>query len=220
MDLGCPLADVIPGARGQVLAALVTLDEPVTVRALARAAGVAPQTALTVVNELTGTGLVTAQQAGQAHLVRLNRSHVLAPPLLALAGTKARLVELLRRELASWPGLAAAWLLGPAARGDGDRGSVIDLLLVAASSYHAPAWADASGRLVTQVESWTGNRVALTEHSRGSFALALRAGSELTDQIRADGVPLTRASQSLLRLPEPAAERPVLTRPRPRPVPR
>jgi len=198
--MGSPLADVIPGARGQVLATLVQLEGPVTVRALARRAGVAPQTALTLVNELTAIGLVSAQRAGQAQLVSLNPSHTLVAPLVALTRSRERLIELLRSELSAWPGLAGAWMFGPVARGDGDRGSVVDLLLVAATTTETAAWGDATGRLVRQVQSWTGNRVQLVEHFRGSFALAIRGGSPLITAIRDDGVPLTQGSQSLLRM--------------------
>lgn len=199
VHLGNPLADVIPGARGQLLTALVQLEAPITVRALSRQAGVAPQTALTVVNELTAAGLVSAQQAGQAHMVTLNRAHVLAQPLIDLTGSKARLIETVRRELTGWAGLAAAWLFGPAVRG-GDRGSEIDLLLVASTSTETPTWRDATGRLVNQVQNWSGNRVQLVEHSRGSFALAIRGGDQLVSAIREEGIPLTQGSQSLLRM--------------------
>ena len=47
MYLANPLEDVIPGARGRLLATIVQLEVPVTIRALARHAGVSPQTALT-----------------------------------------------------------------------------------------------------------------------------------------------------------------------------
>ncbi|HXZ65859.1 MAG TPA: MarR family transcriptional regulator [Streptosporangiaceae bacterium] len=199
MDVGRPLSDVVPGARGQLLATLVDLEEAVTVRALARHAGVAPQTALSVVNDLAAAGLVRTQRAGQAQLVSLNSGHVLAPPLIALARTKARLAELLRGELAGWAGLAGAWLFGAAARAGGDRGSVIDLLLVASTSTELPAWAEATDRLTRQVQHWTGNAVQLIEHSRGSFALLIRGGNPLVAAIRADGIPLTPGCQSLLR---------------------
>lgn len=197
--MGSPLSDVIPGARGQLLATLVQLEAPVTVRALARHAGVAPQTALSVVNDLAVAGLVLTQRAGQAQLVTLNRAHVLAQPLIGLARTRARLLEMLRGELSSWPGLAGAWLFGPAARTGGDRGSVIGLLLVASTSTETPVWHEAAGRLVNQVERWTGNQVHLVQHSRGSFALLMRADDRLVTTIREEGVPLTQASQSLLR---------------------
>jgi predicted nucleotidyltransferase len=200
VDLGSPLSDVVPGARGQVLATLVDLDDAVTVRALARAAAVAPQTALSVVNDLAAAGLVRTQRAGQAQLVTLNRAHALAQPLIALAGTRARLTEMLTAELAGWAGLAGAWLFGPAARPGGDRGSVIEVLLVASTSTELPAWREATARLAGQVQSWTGNRVQLVEQSRGSFALLIRGGSPLIATIRAEGVPLTPGCQSLLRV--------------------
>lgn len=199
--MGSPLSDVIPGARGQLLTSLVQLDTPVTVRALARHAGVAPQTALSVVNELSVAGLVLTQRAGQARLVTLNRTHVLAQPLVELARTRVRLLEMLRTELADWPGLAGAWLFGPTARAGGDRGSVIDVLLVASASSKTPAWSEAARRLVRQIQAWTGNQVQLVQHSRGSFALLIRGGDTLVDAIREQGVPLTRASQNLLRSP-------------------
>jgi predicted nucleotidyltransferase len=201
VDLGSPFSDVVPGARGQVLATLADLQESVTVRALARAAGVAPQTALSVVNDLAAAGLVRTQRAGQAQLVCLNRTHVLAQPLIALLRTRDRLTEMLMAEFAGWAGLAGAWLFGTAARPGGDRGSAIDLLLVASTSTELPAWGEATGRLVHQVQSWTGNRVQLVEHSRGSFALLIRGASPLVATIRADGIPLTPGCQSLLRMP-------------------
>jgi predicted nucleotidyltransferase len=198
VHLGSPLSDIVPGARGQVLATLASLEEPVTVRALARAAAVAPQTALSVVNDLAVAGLVRTQRAGQAQLVSINGTHILAQPLMALARTKARLTEQLSAELAGWAGLAGAWLFGPAARPGGDRRSVIDLLLVASTSTELPAWGEATGRLVNQVQSWTGNGVRLVEHSRGSFALLMRGANPLVATLRADGIPLTQGCQSLL----------------------
>lgn len=201
MDLARPLSDVVPGARGRVLATLADLQEPVTVRALARAAAVAPQTALSVVNDLATAGLVHTQRAGQAQLVSLNLTHILAQPLIALARTRDRLTEMLSLELAGWAGLAGAWLFGPVARPDGDRRATIDLLLVASTSTELPAWGEATGRLVNQVQSWTGNTVRLVEHSRGSFALLIRGANPLIATIRAEGIPLTPGCQSLLRMP-------------------
>jgi predicted nucleotidyltransferase len=197
--MGSPLSDVIPGARGRLLATLVRLDEPVTVRALARHAGVAPQTALSVVNDLAVAGLVRTQRAGQAQLVSLNLAHVLAQPLIALEQSRDRLTDMLRGELGGWVGLAGAWLFGAVARPGGDRRSVIDLLLVASTSTELPAWRGATGRLVLLVQSWTGNQVQLAEHSRGSFALLIRGRDRLVVTIREEGIPLVPGCQALLR---------------------
>lgn len=95
-----------------MLATVVQLEAPVTVRALARHAGVAPQTALTVINDLADAGIVSAEAAGRAQIVSLDREHLLAEPLIALSRTRARLIERLGSELAGWSGLAGAWLFG------------------------------------------------------------------------------------------------------------
>jgi predicted nucleotidyltransferase len=201
VDLSKPLADVIPGPRGQLLATMVQLEAPVTVRALARHAGVAPQTALSLVNDLAETGLVLTQRVGQAYLVALNRSHVLAQPLTALSRTRARLIERLSHELGDWPDLAGAWLLGPAAQGAGGRQSDVDICLVAEASTETAAWAGATGRLVDHVLTWTGNHAQLVEHSRGSFALLIRDRNQLVTALREEGIALTPGSKALLRQP-------------------
>jgi predicted nucleotidyltransferase len=199
VDLTSPLADVIPGPRGRLLATLVQLETPVTIRALARHADVAPQTALTVVNDLVAAGLVFTQRAGQAQLVTLNRSHLLAQPLVALSRTRARLIDRLTRELGGWKELAGAWLFGSAATAGGGRDSDVDILLVAESSTETTAWAEATARLADQVLGWTGNHVQLVEHSRGSFALLLRDRNRLVTAVEEEGIALTPGSKSLLR---------------------
>lgn len=199
MDAARPWADVMSGARGAVLATLVQLEAPVTVRALARHAAVSPQGALHVVNELADAGLVRVEPAGRSLMVGLNRDHLAAEPLIALVSTRARLVDRLRQELAGWDDLAGGWLFGSAARGDGDRRSDIDLLLVAGRSLDTDEWSDRTTGLVDTVHSWTGNAVQLVEHTRRTFAALVREGNPLADAIRAEGIPLTPTSRRLLR---------------------
>jgi predicted nucleotidyltransferase len=199
MDVERPWADVISGARGAVLATLVQLEAPVTVRTLARHAGVSPQGALRLVDELAAVGLVRVQPAGRSLLVSLNRDHLAAEPLVALVATRARLVDRLYDELTGWDDLAGAWLFGSAARGDGDRHSDIDLLLVAGRSLDTDGWADQTARLISRVRAWTGNPVQLVEHSRRSFAALVREGNPLVDALRLEGIPLAPKSRRLLR---------------------
>src|SRR5450759_335598 len=199
MNLCRPLADVIPGPRGQLLATLAQLEAPVTVRALARHAGVAPQTALNIVGDLADAGLVSAERAGSAQMVILNRDHILAEPLISLSRTRARLVLRLTGELAAWPQLAGAWLFGSVARGTGDRESDVDLLLVAESSTQSARWTDSTKQLAEHVVSWTGNQAQLVEHTQSSFAHLVRSKNPIVAAIRADGVALTPGSRSLLR---------------------
>jgi predicted nucleotidyltransferase len=199
MDVGRPWADAMSGGRGAVLATLVQLEAPVTVRTLARHAGLSPQGALRLVNDLAAAGLVRVRPAGRSLMVRLNRDHLAAEPLIALVATRARLVQRLCDELAGWDDLAGAWLFGSAARGDGDRDSDIDLLLVAGRSLDTDRWADQTARLVDRVQAWTGNPVQLVEHNRRSFAALVREGNPLADALRLEGIPLTPKSRRLLR---------------------
>jgi predicted nucleotidyltransferase len=198
MDVGRPYGDVVPGVRGVVLATLAQLAVPVTVRALARHAGVSPQGALQVVNELAAAGIVTVAPAGRALMVSLNGDHLAAEPILALVGIRARLVDRLAGELAGWSNLAGGWLYGSAARGDGDLDSDIDLLLVAD---HTPdeAWDFACAHLTDRVRAWTGNPAQFVEHTRRSFATLVRRRNPLIAALRSDGIPLTPTSAELLR---------------------
>lgn len=198
MDLSRPYVDVLSGPRGRVLVTLAQLEAPVTVRALARHAGVAAQSALDYVNELEPAGIVLIQHAGNALLVSLNRRHLASEPVMALAALRSRLVDRLREELSSWDGLVGAWLFGSAARGDGDRDSDIDLLLVAEDSPEDAAWSEATARLREHARAWTGNEVQLVEHTRSSFGRLVDADDPLVRAVRGDGIPLVTGGPALL----------------------
>jgi predicted nucleotidyltransferase len=199
VNLGNPFADAVPGARGRLLATAVQLERPVTVRALAQYAGISPQSALDIINDLADAGLFSAEHAGRALMVTLNRSHVLAEPLIAIAGARAQLVQRLTEALAAWPHLAGAWLFGSVARGDSDRHSDVDLLLVAEMSTDTDPWAADTGQLMDQVHSWTGNDAQLVEHTVESFTRLARTSNALIAAVRTDGIALTPNSRSLLR---------------------
>ena len=122
MDLGSPVLDVAPAVRGALLQALARLERPVTRRQLAAAAGVAPGNASTVIEDLIRSGLVSEAVAGRSSMVVLNRNHLAAGPVLALAGLRGELIRRLRERLSGWPDLYGAWLFGSVARGDAWQG--------------------------------------------------------------------------------------------------
>lgn len=152
-----------------------------------------------MVNELSVTGLVSAERVGQALLVSLNRKHLAAEPLMALVALRGRLVERLTAELASWPELGGAWLFGSTARGDGGPNSDVDLLLVAEATLDDDNWAEATARLIDCVRIWTGNHVQLVEHTRRSFARLVKTRNPLIASLRVDGIALTPRTRALLR---------------------
>lgn len=199
MDTARPYTDVLPGPRGRLLATLVQLEAPVTVRALARYADVSPQGALSYVNALANAGILSSERVGAALMVSLNRQHLAADPLVALVRTRARLIERLSEELSEWRELAGAWLFGSTARGDGGPDSDMDLLLVAKSTTENNEWTEATSRLRERAGLWTGNEVQLIEHTKRSFASLVESENPLVAAIRAEGIPLTPGTRAFLR---------------------
>jgi predicted nucleotidyltransferase len=196
VDLGSPVLDVAPAVRGALLQALARLEQPVTRRQLAAAAGVAPGNASAVIEELIQTGLVSETVAGRSSMVMLNRNHLASGPVLALAGLRGELIHRLREQLSSWPDLHGAWLFGSVARGDADSDSDVDLLIVAGDLQSLDLH-DRLSRLQADVRSWTGNDLQLVEHSQSSWRKLVRAQNPLVEQIRLDGVALSGDAASL-----------------------
>lgn len=170
-----------------------------TVRALARHAGVSPQAALGYVNELSAAGIVHAERAGSAVMVSLNHDHLVAEPLVALAHARGRLVERLRDEVAGQTELVAGWLFGSVARGEGSRDSDIDLLLVAHSTLDGSGWSSLTTRLRERVRAWTGNEAQLVEHTQSSLERLVGRRAPIIGAIRSEGVLLTKKGSELLR---------------------
>ena len=197
MDLGSPVLDVAPAVRGALLQALARLEQPVTRRQLAAAAGVAPGNASAVIEELIHSGLVSETVAGRSSMVLLNRNHLAAGPVLALAGLRGELIRRLRERLSAWPDLHGAWLFGSVARGDADTDSDVDLLLVA-HDLQSPDFHDRLSHLQADVRSWTGNDLQPVEHSQSSWRKLVRARNPLIEQIRLDGIALAGDTASLL----------------------
>jgi predicted nucleotidyltransferase len=198
VNLSDPLNDIVPGARGQVLAVLTQLERSVTARALARHAEVSPQAALDIAMDLAEAGLVKVDRVGRSLMIALNRKHLMADPLIAMASARARLVEQLVQELSAWKDLAGAWLFGSAARGDGGRESDIDVVLVARHSTESAQWLSATARLADLASSWSGNTLQLVEYTNATLATLIREGSALIRALREEGIELKAGSRSLL----------------------
>ena len=197
MDLGAPVLDVAPAVRGALLQALARLEQPVTRRQLAFLAGVSSGNASAVIEELIRAGLVGEAAAGRSSMVALNRGHLAAGPVLALAGLRGELIRRLRERLSGWPDLRAAWLFGSVARGDADSDSDIDLLIVA-DDLRSPALHERLAKLHADVDTWTGNDLQLVEHSSASWRKLVRSKNPLVAQVRLDGIALTGDASSLL----------------------
>ena len=191
------MLNVAPAVRGALLQALARLEQPVTRRQLAAVAGVAPGNASAVIEELIHSGLVSETLAGRSSMVLLNRNHLAAGPVVALAGLRGEMIRRLREQLSTWPDLHGAWLFGSVARGDADSDSDVDLLIVA-DDIQSPNLHERLSTLQADVRSWTGNDLQLVEHSPVSWQKLVRAKNPLVQQVRLEGIALAGDTASLL----------------------
>jgi hypothetical protein len=196
VDLSSPIRSVIPGSQGVVLAVLARTDRPLTGRRVAELTdGRLSQTGANLaLRALERAGLVLVEAQPPAKLYRLNRQHLAAPSIEALATLHDRLIAAMTEHIASWAiPTDGAWLFGSAARGDGDESSDIDVLVLRPDEVD-DAWDDQVEQFATAVTAWTGNRCAVIEYTAGEFAeLMQRPEDRLAVGLRADAVALTSA---------------------------
>jgi predicted nucleotidyltransferase len=159
MKTSHPISCVIPSVDGLALEVLAGTTAPmplVTVHALARDASVSGVRKALL--RLVHTGVVYEVAGGFI----LNRDHLAAPAVAALANMRSALFERIRALTADWsPAPSLVGMFGSAARREGDNESDIDLLVVT----DAPDAPSQTASLAGAVERWTGNSchvIALT----------------------------------------------------------
>ena len=194
MDVGQPVTDVIPGARGAVLAALARLHTPRTGRQLARDARRPPSSTARILDDLVEAGIVLRVTHGRDNTYELNHEHLAAAAITALASLRGELVTRLREHMSSHPEIVAAWLFGSAARGDGSRTSDLDVLVV----FSGDVDESVVGELAADARMWTGNPVQVVEHSVESLSLLVSEDNPLVESLRRDGVELVAGSRRYL----------------------
>lgn len=208
MDFSNPIGDVVPSAQGPVLAALAASGAPLTGRAIAgltRPSVSQPRVA-SILNDLTRAGLVLRTPAGSASLFVLNREHVAADPVIALASLRSRLWHRIAEHanrLTSRP--EAIVVYGSAARGDGDVASDIDLLVVRPHDVDRDEdrWQDSITELAGRVAAWTGNPCEVLDRSAAELRCMAADGERLLAEIRRDGMALL-GSMSIVPAPRAA----------------
>lgn len=197
MDLSKPIRSVIPMSHGDVLAVLARTDRPLTGRRVAALTdGRLSQTGVNLaLRALVRAGLVLVEAQPPANLYRLNRQHLAAPSIEALAALRARLIAAMTEHIGAWEiHTEGAWLFGSAARGDGDDASDIDVLVLRPDPVDEGVWDAQVERFTAAVQAWTGNRCDVVEYTSEEFTeLMARSDDPLTVGLRSDAVALTSA---------------------------
>lgn len=195
MDLASPITSVVPGVKGVVLGILARSGQPLTGRGIAQLAdGSASQQGISVaLVDLVGSGIVHRQPAGRANLYALNRQHIAADSVVALANLRDTLIDRIRAHVSHWATPAVAvWMFGSLARGRATANSDIDILIIRpdAIDEEDPAWSQQVLDLGLSVQTWTGNRCDVIEYDETSWADLVRSRDPLVTNVRADALVL------------------------------
>jgi predicted nucleotidyltransferase len=208
MDLTNPMQSVIPSAQGAVLNVLARTDEPLSGHRVAELTR--PRFSQTRVNailqKLADSGIVLRESRPPSNLYRLNKNHVAAEGILALASMWITLLSRIRAELANWSvPPESAWLFGSAARRDAKADSDIDILVIAPAGAlrdeeTSTLWQRQTDTLVENVRAWTGNACEVLEMDATELEAAVERGDRLVSDLRDQAIVLAGDdARSLLR---------------------
>jgi predicted nucleotidyltransferase len=195
MDVARPYAAVSPTLDGEVLHVLAGTSMLQTGRQVAYLTGRSSHSGvLDALNRLTEHGLVTRVELNRAYLYALNRDHLAADVVIALARLRAELFDRIRGELDTWTiAPVHVSLFGSAARGDGDTHSDIDLFIVRPEAVMAddPCWQEQVDELRDKIQRWTGNRAAMHERSESELAQLQAEERPILAALRSDAIVLS-----------------------------
>jgi predicted nucleotidyltransferase len=202
MQLQRPIGVIAPSVSADVLAVLAHADAAFTPPEVHRLLGAHSVDGVRrALAALTAQGIVIGQRSGQAVRYELNRHHLAAPYIVALAALRDELLMRLTERIEAWesPCLYAA-LFGSAARNDMRLESDIDLFVVRPDVIDPDdaGWLSQIDTLEADTARWTGNDVRTLHYSEEELRTGLLAGDRVLDDIRDEGIRLTGPA-SLLR---------------------
>jgi predicted nucleotidyltransferase len=211
MDLARPFSVVTPTVDGDVHQELASADAsftPPQIQALAARHSVSG--VRKALARLTLAGIVSAERIGQAVRYGLNREHLAAPQIIALAHLRSELIERMTDLLGRWS-VAALYsaLFGSATTGHMRLDSDIDIFVVRSDSVELDddVWRAQLDDFARRVTAWTGNDTRILEFSAAEAHAALVGGSEpVLDDIREHGIRLHGRSTYLRSGRAPAAK--------------
>lgn len=190
MDFVHPIAAVIPGAQGRMLAVLAETTAALNMRTLARLSDVSLAQASRVLPGLVALGIVGRDEVPPSSQFRLVREQVAARAVLALAGVReTALAEMGAAAATLKVPPVTAIVFGSFARGEADGDSDIDVMFVRPGDLDEDdeSWAASVEQWRSHVQSITGNPVEILEVGLGDAASRLAGKRQVWHDIRRDG---------------------------------
>lgn len=191
MDFRDPVQAVIPGAQGRILAVLSQTSAELNLRTIARLSDVSVAQASRVMPGLVELGLVERREAPPSALFRFVPSHVAARAVAMLADVRTTVLEELKTTAAHLSVAPVSVIVyGSLARGEADRSSDIDVLVIRPPrvAEDEQGWRSAIDKWVEEARRLTGNRIELLEVAAEEAGAKLRSKKTLWTDIQREGV--------------------------------
>lgn len=187
-----PFTTVTPSVDGAVLLILARADATFSVSEIHQLIGDYSEAGVRkAVYRLVDQGIVTEHRVGRAHVYELNRSHVVADAVVAIARAWETLLERLRDRLGAFdhPPVYAA-VFGSAARQEMRSDSDIDIFLVRPRRTGAEneAWKTDIAKLSADASAWTGNDVRVLEFGEDEIDGRAADVDTVLSEIARDGI--------------------------------
>ncbi len=191
MDYVAPMEAVIPGVQGRVLGVLARTGGELTMRTVARLAGVSANRATAVLNRLVSLGLVQRRNVGPAALVSLSPDNEAARAIVSLAGLRATVTTRMRFEAQTIrPAPVSLVVFGSFAAGAAREASDIDVIAVRPAGVRPDdaEWVDSLDSWADRVARIAGNPVNLIEASVEDMPERLRRPGSVWAAAAEDGL--------------------------------
>ena len=178
MELGHPFRTVTPSLDGEILAVLVRLSDECTAPRIHSIIGEFSESGVRkACARLSAQGIVLQRRVGHADVYQLNREHVAADAVIAIAELRDTFVDRLSANLGAWQQPCAyAALFGAATRRSMGAKADIDVFIVRPDAIDEsdPQWRGQVDSLRARIKDWSGNGTRILEYRERQMQDGLR----------------------------------------------
>ena len=196
VDYVRPVESLIPGVQGRILGVLTRTEAELTMRTVARLAGVSPNRATSVLHRLIELGLVERHDVGTSALVRLVRENEAGKVINELGRLTDAVVKRLAESATTIsPAPISLVLFGSFARGQARDDSEVDVLIVRPDDVQTDdaGWITSLGNWSDLAARIAGNPVNLVVAAQAELPTLFKRQRSVWGEIARDGVTLLGA---------------------------
>jgi len=200
MQLQSPFAVVTPTLDGEILAVLARVESSLTVGQIRSLLPHRSDEGIRkALHRLSAQGIVNSEHVGGVVGHGLNRRHLAAPQVVAIARLRDTLIERMQESLKVWP-TPPRWtaLFGSAARGEMRIDSDIDLFMVD-PGVDAELWDTWTSAFAADVSAWTGNDLRILSLTEEEVRLGAAKRDPIIESLLADALVVSGPTDWLRR---------------------